>query len=114
MDAAATTAGWLSFMVTALGLGPLITQTSAIEERLDPYHTSRSAEHLGAWLSRQPKALWFQLKKLTSVGPIIFARLVDGFCGTYGIMNAFLLHHSSSTVFRIVLVLGNQPSKSPF
>jgi hypothetical protein len=66
-------------MVTALGVGSLITQISAIEKRLDPYHTSRSAERLGAWLSRQP--LWLQLKKPTPVGPVIFPKLVDGFCG---------------------------------
>lgn len=66
-------------MVTALGVGSLITQISAIEKRLDPYHTSRSAERLGAWLSRQP--LWLQLKKPTPVGPVIFPKLVDGFRG---------------------------------
>ena len=81
MDVAATTAGWLSFMVTAIGLGSLITQTSAIEERLDPFHTSRSAEHLGGWKLRQPKGRWYQLAKPTPVGPVIFAKLVDGFCG---------------------------------
>ena len=81
MDAAATAAGWLSFIVTAVGLGSLITQTNAIEERLDPYHTSRSSEHLGTWFSRQPKAPWYKFKKPTPIGPVIFVRLVDGFCG---------------------------------
>ena len=81
MDAAATTAGWLSFMVTAIGLGSLITQASAIQDRLDPYHTSRTEEHLGAWVNRQPKKTWNRLTQPTPVGPVIYAKLVDGFCG---------------------------------
>lgn len=81
MDAAATTAGWLSFMVTAIGLGSLITQASAIQDRLDPYHTSRTEDHLGAWRKRQPKKAWNRLAQPTPVGPVIYARLVDGFCG---------------------------------
>lgn len=81
MDAAATTAGWLSFMVTAVGLGSLITQASAIQERLDPYHTSRTEEHLGAWIKRQPKKAWYRVAQPTPVGPVIYAKLVDGFCG---------------------------------
>lgn len=81
MDAAGTVASWLSFMVTASGLGSLITQANAIEERLDPYRHSRSAEHLGSWQSRQPKSPWYQLRKPIPVGPVLFAKLVDGFCG---------------------------------
>lgn len=81
MDAAATTAGWLSFTITAVGLGSLITQASAIQDRLDPYHTSRNEEHLGTWIKRQPKKAWNQLAQPTPVGPIIHAKLVDGFCG---------------------------------
>ena len=81
MDAAATTAGWLSFVVTAVGLGSLITQASAIQDRLDPYHTSRSEEHLGAWINRQPKKAWNRITQPTPVGPVIYAKLVDGFCG---------------------------------
>ena len=64
MDAAATTAGWLSFLVTAVGLGSLITQASAIQDRLDPYHTSRTEEHLGAWRKRQPKRPGIDLRSL--------------------------------------------------
>ena len=81
MDAAGTTAGWLSFVVTAIGLGSLITQASAIQDRLDPYHNSRSEEHLGAWVTRQPKKAWNRIAQPTPVGPIIYAKLVDGFCG---------------------------------
>ena len=74
-------AGWLSFLVTAVGLGSLITQTSAIEEQLDPYLSSRNREYLGSWFLRQPSSSWYKLKKPKPVGPVIFARLVDGFCG---------------------------------
>lgn len=81
MDAAGTTAGWLSFIVTTVGLGSLITQASAIQERLDPYHTSRTEEYLGAWVKRQPKKVWNRLAQPTPVGPVIYAKLVDGFCG---------------------------------
>ncbi|KAL9039714.1 MAG: hypothetical protein Q9214_004766 [Letrouitia sp. 1 TL-2023] len=81
MDAAATTASWLSFAVTAIGLGSLITQTSAIEERLDPFHTSRKREYLGEWIQRQPQKPRFKLGNPIPVGPIISARLVGGFCG---------------------------------
>ena len=81
MDAAGTTAGWLSFVVTAVGLGSLITQASAIQDRLDPFHTSRSEEHLGAWITRQPKKAWNRLAQPTPVGPVLYAKLVDGFCG---------------------------------
>ena len=63
------------------GLGSLITQTSAIEEQLDPFVNSRSREHLGSWVSRQPTSPWYQLRRPRPIGPVIFARLVDGFCG---------------------------------
>jgi len=61
MDAAGTTASWLSFAVTAIGLGSLITQPSAIQEQLDPCYTARTAEHLGVWIKRQPKGKRFRL-----------------------------------------------------
>ncbi|MCJ1451916.1 hypothetical protein MMC28_002256 [Mycoblastus sanguinarius] len=68
-------------MVTAIGLGSLITQASGIHNRLDPYHTSRTAEHLGTWIRRQPKKAFYRLAQPTPVGPVIHAKLVDGFCG---------------------------------
>jgi len=54
MDTAGIVASWLSFFVIAAGLGSLITQASAIEERLDPFRNSRTVEYLGTWISRQP------------------------------------------------------------
>ena len=81
MDAAATTTAWLSFVVTAAGLGSLISQASAIQDRLDPYHSSRTEKHLGSWIKRQPRKSWNRLAQPTPVGPVIYAKLVDGFCG---------------------------------
>ncbi|KAL8826175.1 MAG: hypothetical protein Q9191_003968, partial [Dirinaria sp. TL-2023a] len=81
MDASATAAGWLSFIATAVGLGSLITQASAIEERLDPFYSSRTPEHLGSWYRRQPRKPWHRLRKEPPIGPVISASLKDGFCG---------------------------------
>ena len=81
MEASATAAGWLSFIATVVGLGSLITQASAIEERLDPFYTSRTPEHLGSWYRRQPKKPWHRLRKDPPIGPVISASLKDGFCG---------------------------------
>lgn len=74
-------AGWLSFAVTAVGLGSLITQASAIQERLDPYFSSRTAEHLGTWIRRQPKKGTLRLSQPTPIGPVIHGKLTEGFCG---------------------------------
>ena len=81
MDASATAAGWLSFLATAIGLGSLITQASAIEERLDPFYLSRKPEHLGTWIHRQPRHPWHRLRKDPPIGPILTASLKGGFCG---------------------------------
>lgn len=81
MDAANTAAGWLSFLATAIGLGSLITQASAIEERLDPFYYSRKPEHLGTWIHRQPHHPWHRLRREPPIGPIISASAKGGFCG---------------------------------
>lgn len=49
MDPSNTAAAWLSFTVTAIGLGPLMAQVSAIREQMDPFFNTRGAEHLGTW-----------------------------------------------------------------
>ncbi len=64
-----------------MGLGSLVTQASAIQDRLDPYRTSRTEEHLGTWIKRQPEKAWNRFAQPIPVGPIIYAKLVDGFCG---------------------------------
>lgn len=75
------TAGWLSFAVTAVGLGSLITQASAIQERLDPYFSFRTVEHLGTWIRRQPKKGIFRISQPAPIGPVIHGKLTEGFCG---------------------------------
>jgi hypothetical protein len=81
MNTAGIVAGWLSFFVTAAGLGSLITQTDTIQERLDPFRNSRSVGYLGTWISRQPSRSRFKLGRPSPVGPVISANLVNGFCG---------------------------------
>lgn len=81
MDASNAAAAWLSFAATAVGLGSLITQASAIEERLDPFYYSRKPAYLGTWIHRQPRHPWHQLRKDPPVGPVISASAKAGFCG---------------------------------
>ncbi|KAI1269410.1 hypothetical protein F5Y18DRAFT_97629 [Xylariaceae sp. FL1019] len=81
MDTANTVVGWLSFAVTAVGLGGLITQASAINDQLDPFHASRTVEYLGIWFQRQQAFPWWTISKPPPQGPIINAKMSEGFCG---------------------------------
>ncbi|KAF2115759.1 hypothetical protein BDV96DRAFT_55630 [Lophiotrema nucula] len=81
-ETSSTVAGWLSFAVTTVGLGSLITQASAINEKMDPFHANRSAEYLGIWFQRQTAFPWWKIGKPPPQGPIIVAKLDEGFCGT--------------------------------
>lgn len=81
MDASATTAAWLSFVATAVGLGSLMTQANAIRDQMDPFHAMRGREHLGHWASRQPALPWHRFTKASPLGPFITARLTEGICG---------------------------------
>ncbi|KAL7623468.1 hypothetical protein AAE478_007150 [Parahypoxylon ruwenzoriense] len=81
MDTANLTAAWLSFLATAVGLGGLISQASAINEKLDPFHASRTAEYLGVWFQRQAAFPWWRIAKPPPQGPVIRADMARGFCG---------------------------------
>ncbi|KAI1102113.1 hypothetical protein F4804DRAFT_278821 [Jackrogersella minutella] len=81
MDQANLAAAWLSFAATAVGLGGLISQASAINDQLDPYHANRTAEYLGIWFQRQQRFPWWRITKPPPLGPVIAARMADGFCG---------------------------------
>ncbi|OTB06971.1 hypothetical protein M426DRAFT_318337 [Hypoxylon sp. CI-4A] len=81
MDTANLTAAWLSFAVTTVGLGGLISQASAINDQLDPFHANRSVEYLGIWFQRQARFPWWAIAKPPPLGPVIIARMADGFCG---------------------------------
>jgi hypothetical protein len=82
MDISATVAAWLSFTVTAVGLGGLISQANAINDKMDPFHANRSVEYLGIWFHRQRQFPWFIIAKPPPVGPVITGSLSEGFCGT--------------------------------
>ncbi|KAI1207167.1 uncharacterized protein F4807DRAFT_189502 [Annulohypoxylon truncatum] len=81
MDQANLAAAWLSFAATAVGLGGLISQASAINDQLDPYHANRTAEYLGIWFQRQQRFPWWRIAKPPPLGPVISAHMADGFCG---------------------------------
>ncbi|KAI1381045.1 hypothetical protein F4677DRAFT_209824 [Hypoxylon crocopeplum] len=81
MDSANLAAAWLSFAATAVGLGGLIQQASAINEQLDPFHATRTVEYLGVWFQRQAAFPWWKMAKPPPQGPVIVARMSDGFGG---------------------------------
>ncbi|KAF1818759.1 uncharacterized protein K489DRAFT_413567 [Dissoconium aciculare CBS 342.82] len=81
MDVSADVAAWLSFAVTAIGLGGLISQANAINDKMDPFHANRSVEYLGIWFHKQRQFPWFIIAKPPPVGPVIKGSLAQGFCG---------------------------------
>ncbi|KAI1389559.1 uncharacterized protein F4822DRAFT_427904 [Hypoxylon trugodes] len=81
MDNANLAAAWLSFAATAVGLGGLISQASAINEQLDPFHANRTVEYLGIWFQRQARFPWWKIAKPPPLGPVIAAKMAEGFCG---------------------------------
>lgn len=46
IDASAMIATWLSFAVTAVGLGVLISPANAINDKMDPFHSYRNIHDL--------------------------------------------------------------------
>lgn len=81
MEPSSTAAAWLSFTATAIGLGSLISQASAIRGQMDPFYNTRGAEHLGTWVSRQLSSPWYRIARPSPIGPKIIAKLTGGFCG---------------------------------
>lgn len=82
MDASAAVATWLSFAVTTVGLGGLISQANAINDKMDPFHEYRNVEYLGIWFRRQKQFPWLILAKPPPVGPELRASLSNAFCDT--------------------------------
>ena len=80
MDASAAIATWLSFAVTAVGLGGLISQANAINDKMDPFHSYRNVHYLGVWFRRQKQFPWWLLAKPPPVGPELKAGLSAAFC----------------------------------
>ncbi|KAI1501485.1 hypothetical protein F5X99DRAFT_201161 [Biscogniauxia marginata] len=81
MDTSSLVATWLSFVVTTVGLGGLITQASAINDQMDPFHATRTVEYLGVWFQRQARFPWWTIARPPPQGPVVSARIADGFCG---------------------------------
>lgn len=80
METSSVAAGWLSFAATAIGLGGLISQASAINDNLDPFHASRTKEYLGIWFERQAAFPWWRVVRPPPHGPVVSAKLSEGFC----------------------------------
>lgn len=79
-DRSSTVATWLSFGVTAVGLGGLISQANAINDKMDPFSANRNVDHLGVWFKRRPQFPWWVIAKPTPVGPVLRASLAISFC----------------------------------
>lgn len=82
MDISQTTASWLSFIVTTIGLGSLITQASVITDKLDPFSATRNEQYLGIWAGRMPRTFPWTIMKPAPIGPRIIANLHEEFCGS--------------------------------
>lgn len=80
MDVSDSVATWLSLAVTTIGLGGLIEQASAINDRMDPFHATRTVEYLGIWIQRQQRFPWWKIAKPPPLGPVIRANMSEGFC----------------------------------
>ena len=81
MDLSSTVATWLSFAATAAGLGGLISQANAINDKMDPFHAYRSFEYLGIWYKRQKALPAWAPAKPPLEGPVLEANLSAAFCG---------------------------------
>ncbi|KAI4672690.1 uncharacterized protein J4E78_001192 [Alternaria triticimaculans] len=81
METSSDVATWLSFVVTAVGLGGLLSQASAINDKLDPFHSHRTPTYLGFWYGHQDKLSWWKVRRPPLYGPVLVANLENGFCG---------------------------------
>lgn len=81
MDHANLAAAWTGALATIVGLSSIITQTSIIQEHMDPFFPLRDKKALGCWILRQPQKGWSELRKPILQGPIVVSSLDHGFCG---------------------------------
>lgn len=81
METSSVIATWTGTLITAVGLGSLVAQSSAIQEHLDPFYSIRGADHLGSWTKKQPKLPWYAVSRRPPLGPLLTASLTTGFCG---------------------------------
>ncbi|THZ52491.1 hypothetical protein D6C86_10229 [Aureobasidium pullulans] len=81
MNASGTVAGWLSVVVTTVGLTSLISQATVMTDMMDPFHDTRSMLYLGVWFQRQPQFPFYKIVKPPPLGPVLTAHHERGFCG---------------------------------
>ncbi|THZ42756.1 hypothetical protein D6C90_05208 [Aureobasidium pullulans] len=81
MNASGTVAGWLSVVVTTVGLTSLILQATVMTDMMDPFHDTRSMLYLGVWFQRQPQFPFYKIVKPPPLGPVLTAHHERGFCG---------------------------------
>lgn len=79
-DAASLAAAWLAVLITAIGLGSLITQVAAYRSLLDPFHGQRGPKWHGPWADDDESRSWLLLKKPIPRGPIIEGKYIEGLC----------------------------------
>ena len=81
MNASGTVAGWLSVVVTTVGLTSSISQATVMTDMMDPFHDIRSMLYLGVWFQRQPQFPFYKIVKPPPLGPVLTAHHERGFCG---------------------------------
>ena len=80
LEYASLTAEWATVLVTAAGLGSLLTQVRAYRSLLDPFYDTRGSAWLGPWAEDDLRP-WLYLMPPTPRGPIIEGKNTTGLCG---------------------------------
>ena len=80
LEYAILAAEWTTVVVTAAGLGSLLTQIRAYRSLLDPFYDTRGSVWLGPWAEDELRP-WFYLMPTTPRGPIIEGKYATGLCG---------------------------------
>ena len=78
---ASLTAEWVAVLITAAGLGSLVTQIGAYRSLLDPFHDNRGPASLGLWAEDEDLFAHLYLKRPTPRGPRIEGKCTEGLCG---------------------------------
>lgn len=82
LNIANVTAQWLAVLITAIGLGSLVTQIGAYRSLLDPFHDNRGPACLGPWADNDDDLRsHLYVKKPTPCGPVITGKYTQGLCG---------------------------------
>ena len=81
LDVANLAAQWVAVLITAVGLGSLVTQIGAYRSLLDPFHDNRGAVCLGPWADDEDLRSHLYLKRPSPRGPIIQGKYTQGLCG---------------------------------